>query len=134
MSHTIAEKVPDTFFSVVTGDRWIVRQMRLVCIREDRSDYETKRTLHEEVFTEQIESVVLEQSGPVRAVVKITGKHKSDSGERAWLRYRQSSCEAESSKYEGGTLAGVVAAECTLERSEAHLRELESMRKTLRSP
>jgi uncharacterized protein YecT (DUF1311 family) len=56
------------------------------------------------------------------------------TGERAWLRYRQASCEAESSNYEGGTLAGVVAASCTLERSKAHLRELQAMQKTLRSP
>ena len=62
--------------------------VKLVCIREDRSDYETKRTIREEDFTGQIESVVLEQSGPVRAVVKITGKHKSDSGERTWLPAR----------------------------------------------
>ena len=65
----------------------MAQRMRLVCIREDRSDYETKRTIREEDFTGQIESVALEQSGPVRAVVKIAGKHKSDSGERAWLPF-----------------------------------------------
>jgi uncharacterized protein YecT (DUF1311 family) len=55
-------------------------------------------------------------------------------GERAWLSYRNASCSAESSKYAGGTEAGVVAAACTAERSRTHLVELETMRKTLATP
>ena len=55
-------------------------------------------------------------------------------GERAWLQYRQASCEAESSKYAGGTLAGVLAASCTLARSKTHLSELLDFRKTLSGP
>jgi uncharacterized protein YecT (DUF1311 family) len=52
-------------------------------------------------------------------------------GERAWLRYRQDSCAALSSKYAGGTLAPVAAAICMLHRSNAHLRDLVAMRKEL---
>jgi uncharacterized protein YecT (DUF1311 family) len=56
------------------------------------------------------------------------------SGERAWLQYRQASCFAESSKYAGGTLSGVVAASCTLARSKSHLSDLLDLRKTLSGP
>ena len=55
-------------------------------------------------------------------------------GERAWLQYRQASCFAESSKYAGGTFAGVVAASCTLARSKSHLSDLIDLRKTLSGP
>lgn len=55
-------------------------------------------------------------------------------GERAWLQYRQLSCAAEASKYAGGTVAGVVAASCTLDRSTSHLRDLTDLRKTLSGP
>jgi uncharacterized protein YecT (DUF1311 family) len=55
-------------------------------------------------------------------------------GERAWLQYRQASCLAESSKYAGGTLSGVVAASCTLARSKSHLSDLVDLRKTLSGP
>ena len=55
-------------------------------------------------------------------------------GERAWLQYRQASCFAESSKYAGGTLSGVVAASCTLARSKSHLSDLLELRKTLSAP
>ena len=52
-------------------------------------------------------------------------------GERAWLRYRQASCSAESSRYSGGSLAPIIAAACQLDRSNAHLRDLTAMRKQL---
>src|SRR5439155_14820418 len=35
----------------------------------------------------QINSVTLEQSGPVRAVIKFQGRHRSESGNRAWLPF-----------------------------------------------
>lgn len=65
----------------------IARQGQLVALREDRSELETKRTLREETFISQIAKVTVEQSGPVRAVVKIEGKHKASNGERAWLPF-----------------------------------------------
>ena len=54
------------------------------------------------------------------------------SGERAWLRYRTLSCEAEASKYAGGTLAGVVAANCAAARNRAHVKDLAETLKELR--
>jgi uncharacterized protein YecT (DUF1311 family) len=53
-------------------------------------------------------------------------------GERSWLVYRHDSCAAESSAFAGGSFAPVSAAICILGRSKAHLRDLVSLRKTLR--
>jgi uncharacterized protein YecT (DUF1311 family) len=52
-------------------------------------------------------------------------------GERAWIQYRQASCSAQASKYAGGTFAPISAANCILDRSKAHLRDLVAMRKIL---
>jgi hypothetical protein len=88
---TSTYKIPKTganlIDSIATGDRIVARQGRLVCVREDRSEYEKKRTIREEEFTGRIDKVTLEQSGTVRAVVKIEGRHKADGGERAWLPF-----------------------------------------------
>ena len=60
----------------------IASEGRLVCMLEDRSQPGIKR---EEAFVGRIDSVVLEQSGPVRAVVKIEGRH-AHAG-RSWLPF-----------------------------------------------
>src|SRR5439155_18173469 len=62
--------VPKKGSSLLNSDR--TKNLRLVCTREDRSEYEAKRTIREEDFVGAIESAKLEQSGPVRAVVKLT--------------------------------------------------------------
>jgi uncharacterized protein YecT (DUF1311 family) len=54
------------------------------------------------------------------------------AGERAWLTYRRESCEAESSAFAGGTLAGVDAAGCEAGRNTVHLRELVATTRVLR--
>jgi uncharacterized protein YecT (DUF1311 family) len=54
--------------------------------------------------------------------------------ERAWLAYRRASCEAEASKYAGGTFGGVAAAACTVARNRTHLRDLAELRHTLATP
>ncbi len=62
--------------------REIAREGRLVCLREDRATPEAPRT---EPFTGKIEKVQVEQSGPVRAVVKFEGRH--EAGARGWLPF-----------------------------------------------
>jgi len=73
--------------SIVVDGREVARTGELIALREDRSEYETKKTVHEEDFTSQLDSAILERSGPVRAVVKLTGRHKSNSGTRRWLPF-----------------------------------------------
>jgi len=75
---------------------------------------------------------------PVRRVFTLLrdpgGRRAFASGERSWLAYRRSICDAKASKFAGGTLAGVVAASCTARHNHRHLDELTSLAKTLKQP
>jgi hypothetical protein len=73
--------------SISIGDRKIAQDGKLVCELEDRSNFETNRIIREEGFISRIKTVTLEQQGPIRAVVKIEGDHKSTSSDRAWLPF-----------------------------------------------
>lgn len=63
--------------SMTIEGRVVARRGRLVCTLEDRL----------EGFTSSIRKVTLEQTGPVRAVVKVEGVHKADTGAREWLPF-----------------------------------------------
>lgn len=58
---------------------------KLVSIRESRSAVSGVKTTREESFTCSFHKATVEQSGPVRAVVKLEGRHRSESGTRQWL-------------------------------------------------
>ena len=60
---------------------------RLIVLREDRSEFESKGVTREEKYASQIDSVTVEQRGPVRAVVRVTGRHAAANGARAWLPF-----------------------------------------------
>lgn len=68
--------------SVHRGDREIARAGRLVCRLEDRSDPAVRR---DEAFAGEIKAVTVEQAGPVRAVVKLEGRHAGR--DRRWLPF-----------------------------------------------
>ena len=68
--------------SVTRGGVEIARVGRLVCRLENRIDPGAIRT---ENFVGEIEHVTLEQAGPVRAVVKLEGRHAG--GGRTWLPF-----------------------------------------------
>jgi hypothetical protein len=71
------------FIGAMTIDgRVVARDARLVCTLEDRL---TPGVLRFPEFTSEIKKVDVEQSGPVRAVVKIEGVHKG--GAREWLPF-----------------------------------------------
>jgi hypothetical protein len=71
------------FIEAMTADnREVARDGRLVCSLEDRSQPDT---IHLHEFTSNIKNVTVEQSGPVRAVVKIEGVHSG--GGREWLPF-----------------------------------------------
>ena len=73
--------------SISVGDRKVAQDGKLICLLEDRSGVESAGTVRQEEFVSRIKTVTLEQSGPVRAVVKIEGDHKSASSDRAWLPF-----------------------------------------------
>lgn len=72
---------------VALGDRIVATDGRLVCLREDRSDWATSKITREEEFISRIDAVTVEQSGPVHAVVKIRGRHQAQGGGRSWLPF-----------------------------------------------
>lgn len=71
--------------SIARGGVEVTRNGRLVCLREDRSDPERPRL---EDFRGTVAKVAVEQAGPVRAVVKIEGRHaRAGASARAWLPF-----------------------------------------------
>jgi hypothetical protein len=70
------------FETLTVSNRVVAQNARLIAILEDRSQFETNGILREEEFTSLVQKVTLEQSGPVRAVVKIDGVHAAKSGRK----------------------------------------------------
>ena len=60
---------------------------KLVCILQNGPNHEFGDQPAKQKFIGSIEKVTIEQDGPVRAVVKIEGKHVSESGNRSWLPF-----------------------------------------------
>ena len=73
--------------SLVVGERTVAQNGRLILQLEDRSRSATNRVLREEDFVSRVDSVSLERSGPIIAVVKITGTHQSLNSARTLLPF-----------------------------------------------
>ncbi len=71
--------------SVTRGTTEIARNGRLVLIRQPEIEDEDQGTVRTERFEGVIGEVTVEQDGPVRAVVRIDGKHRK--GNRSWLPF-----------------------------------------------
>jgi hypothetical protein len=67
---------------ITRGGKDILRNGRLVLLRQDAP----VSAGEPEPFSGEIGEIVLEQNGPVRAVVKISGKH-ANAADRAWLPF-----------------------------------------------
>ncbi|HEY8979558.1 MAG TPA: Tat pathway signal sequence domain protein [Streptomyces sp.] len=71
--------------SVTRGSTEIAKNGRLVLIRQPEIEDEDQGTVKTERFEGAISSATVEQDGPVRAVVRIDGKHRK--GNRSWLPF-----------------------------------------------
>ncbi|MBE1878752.1 Tat pathway signal sequence domain protein [Myceligenerans pegani] len=71
--------------SVRRGHQIIAHSGRLVASRQDRPDTDGTSPARHESFTGSVDRVEVEQDGPVRAVIKVTGKHRH--GNREWLPF-----------------------------------------------
>ncbi|MCX5419497.1 Tat pathway signal sequence domain protein [Streptomyces sp. NBC_00078] len=71
--------------SVTRGSTEIAKNGRLVLIRQPEIEDEDQGTVKTERFDGEIGAVTVEQEGPVRAVVRIDGKHRR--GGRSWLPF-----------------------------------------------
>ncbi len=74
------------FISAISREgREVLREGHLVLLRQDRTASSADSQVTQETFRSTIERVTLEQDGPVRAVVKVEGKH--EHGSRLWLPF-----------------------------------------------
>jgi hypothetical protein len=64
----------------------LLREGRLVLLRQDRPEAGAEAMVHHEDFESRVDRVVIEQRGPIRAVVRIEGVHEGRTGRR-WLPY-----------------------------------------------
>jgi hypothetical protein len=73
--------------SIVRGERTVAANGTLVCLRKDAPGDEETGAVRQERFTAEISAVTVEQRGPVRAVVRVEGRHRADRGRRDWLPF-----------------------------------------------
>jgi hypothetical protein len=73
--------------SMIVDGREIARDGKLVCILQDGPDGDAFNSPHKEQFISAVKKVTVEQSGPVRAVVKFEGMHKGLQSGREWLPF-----------------------------------------------
>jgi hypothetical protein len=71
--------------SITRAGRTTLRDGRLVLLRQSRAATSGDAQVVQQAFESAVESVTLEQRGPMRAVVKIDGKHSN--GSRNWLPF-----------------------------------------------
>jgi len=77
---------PRLIASMTVNGREVASNGRLVCILQDGPDQEIETPTRQR-FESGVDQVTVEQSGPVRAVVKIEGHHIAAQGGRSWLPF-----------------------------------------------
>ncbi|MCT2591558.1 Tat pathway signal sequence domain protein [Streptomyces sp. N2-109] len=71
--------------SIKRGSKVVAEAGCLVASRQDKSSTDRAAVVKSESFTGDVQSAHVEQDGPVRAVIKVWGKHRK--GRRAWLPF-----------------------------------------------
>ena len=77
----------DLIDTLSVDGRLVARNARLVCILQNGPDGGPADSPSRTQYTGRVENVTVEQSGPVRAVVKVEGRHYSASADRHWLPF-----------------------------------------------
>lgn len=77
----------DLIQTITVDGREVARGGRLVGLVQQGPDPEEGAMPAREPFASAIDKVTVEQTGPVRAVIKVEGKHKLAKGGRAWLPF-----------------------------------------------
>jgi hypothetical protein len=83
----IAKSGANLFDTLSIDGKEVAKNARLECIVQSEPDADVLKPPARELYTSNISKVTVEQSGPVRAVVKIEGTHKAASGSRQWLPF-----------------------------------------------
>ena len=72
---------------ISVGGREVARAGRLVCLLQQGPDEDPATAAPRERFVSRIQRVTVEQTGPVRAVLKVEGTHQGSKGGRSWLPF-----------------------------------------------
>lgn len=72
--------------SLSRGGKTLATHGILICKLRNSPEEDEDGAVQQDSFLSQISSVTLEQAGPIRAVIKIEGKHVNQAG-RAWLPF-----------------------------------------------
>jgi hypothetical protein len=81
----IPRRGPSLIAAVASNGREILRDVHLVALRQDQPDFEEAAAARRQSFVSDLTAVVVEQTGPVRAVVRLEGRHGGEG--RAWLPF-----------------------------------------------
>ena len=73
--------------SISVAGREVARAGQLVCILQNGPENDDGASPRRDRFVSNVHKVTVEQSGPVRAVVKVDGMHKAVNGTREWLPF-----------------------------------------------
>jgi hypothetical protein len=73
--------------SIVVDGREVAHRGNLVCFLQNGLAASPEESPRREKFSGKIKTLTVEQSGPVRAVVKLEGVHKAAVGSREWLPF-----------------------------------------------
>ncbi|MCM3873720.1 MAG: hypothetical protein ND895_23785 [Pyrinomonadaceae bacterium] len=73
--------------SMIVDGREVARDGKLVCVLQEGPDGDHLNSPHKEKFISAVQKITVEQSGPVRAVVKFEGVHKGLQRGREWLPF-----------------------------------------------
>ena len=72
---------------VCPAEQLVCSGSELVCLREQRDTLSGELTLREERFAGVTRQACIEEAGPIRAVIRLEGRHRSLRGAREWLPY-----------------------------------------------
>lgn len=84
---SIASSGAALFNSIRLGDKQIAGPAQLVCILQNGPQTLPEDSPARERFVGEVKQITVEQSGPVRAVVKIDGVHRGEQSKREWLPF-----------------------------------------------
>ncbi len=77
----------DIIRTIKVNGKLLCSGSRLVCVMEERNMTQGGRTYKEEDYYSEIDSVKVEQEGPVRCVIRAEGKHALSGGSRRWIPF-----------------------------------------------
>lgn len=71
---------------ITRAKKTLLQNARFIGQRQNQSEFDAEQPLQIEHFSAQIKNAEIEQRGPLRAVVKLSGMHRTASG-REWLPF-----------------------------------------------